>query len=204
MIIPQYVGDLITWGAIGARTTESQVHRELASGLSCPVGFKNGTDGTIKVAIDAIGAANSSHHFLSVNKFGHSAIVETRGNKDCHLILRGGKCPNYNAENVAIVKESLKKQDFKPTIMIDFSHGNSEKKFENQMKVCTDVCSQIASGEQAISGVMVESHLVEGRQNMVNGEAEIYGQSITDACIDWQATEVLLEQLSQAVLTRRG
>jgi len=204
MIIPQYVGDLITWGAIGARTTESQVHRELASGLSCPVGFKNATDGAIKVAIDAIGAANSSHHFLSVNKFGHSSIVETRGNKDCHLILRGGKGPNYSAKNVAEVKEILKKAKGTQTFMIDFSHGNSEKKFENQMKVCADVCSQIANDEKAISGVMIESHLVEGRQTMVNGKAMIYGQSITDACIGWQATEVLLEQLSQAVLTRRG
>ena len=204
MITPQYVGDLMTWGAIGARTTESQVHRELASGLSCPVGFKNGTDGTIKVAVDAIGAANASHHFLSVNKFGHSAIVETAGNKDCHLILRGGKGPNYSAKDVAIVKEGLKKANLTETLMIDFSHANSEKKFENQMKVCTDVCGQISGGDKAISGVMVESHIVEGRQDMVDGVVETYGQSITDACIGWADTEALLEELSQAVLTRRG
>ncbi|MCK5818177.1 MAG: 3-deoxy-7-phosphoheptulonate synthase AroG [Psychromonas sp.] len=204
MIIPQYIGDLMAWGAIGARTTESQVHRELASGLSCPVGFKNGTDGSIKVAVDAIGSANSSHHFLSVNKFGHSAIVETHGNKDSHLILRGGKGPNYSAKDVALVKKELNKARLNETFMIDFSHGNSEKKFENQMKVCTDVCSQIANGEKAITGVMVESHLVEGRQNMVDGVAVIYGQSITDACIGWQATEVLLEQLSQSVSARRA
>ena len=204
MITPQYVGDLMTWGAIGARTTESQVHRELASGLSCPVGFKNGTDGTIKVAVDAIGAANASHHFLSVNKFGHSAIVETEGNEDCHLVLRGGKGPNYSAEDVAVIKAGLKKSGLNETLMIDFSHANSEKKFENQMKVCTDVCGQISGGDKAISGVMVESHLVEGRQDMVDGVVETYGQSITDACIGWSDTESLLEELSQAVLARRG
>jgi len=204
MITPQYVADLMTWGAIGARTTESQVHRELASGLSCPVGFKNGTDGTIKVAVDAIGAANASHHFLSVNKFGHSAIVETAGNPDCHIILRGGKAPNYSAADVAAIKADLKKSGLQETLMIDFSHANSEKKFENQMKVCTDVCAQIAAGDKAISGVMVESHLVEGRQDLVDGVAPTYGQSITDACIGWTDTEKLLAQLAQAVLTRRG
>ncbi|MFT6987412.1 MAG: 3-deoxy-7-phosphoheptulonate synthase [Psychromonas sp.] len=204
MITPQYVADLMTWGAIGARTTESQVHRELASGLSCPVGFKNGTDGTIKVAVDAIGAANASHHFLSVNKFGHSAIVETAGNPDCHLILRGGKAPNYSSADVAVIKKDLKKSGLQETLMIDFSHANSEKKFENQMKVCTDVCTQIAAGDKAISGVMVESHLVEGRQDLVDGVAATYGQSITDACIGWPDTEKLLAQLAQAVLTRRG
>ncbi|MEI6897264.1 MAG: 3-deoxy-7-phosphoheptulonate synthase AroG [Psychromonas sp.] len=204
MISPQYVADLMTWGAIGARTTESQVHRELASGISCPVGFKNGTDGTIKVAVDAIGAANASHHFLSVNKFGHSAIVETAGNPDCHIILRGGKAPNYSAADVAIVKEGLKKSGLEETLMIDFSHANSEKKFENQMKVCTDVCAQIAAGDKAISGVMVESHLVEGRQDLVDGKVKTYGQSITDACIGWADTETLLVQLSDAVIARRG
>lgn len=204
MITPQYVGDLMTWGAIGARTTESQVHRELASGLSCPVGFKNGTDGTIKVAVDAIGAANASHHFLSVNKFGHSAIVETAGNQDCHLVLRGGNGPNYSAEHVAVVKEGLKKAKLTETLMIDFSHANSEKKFENQLKVCTDVCGQISGGDKAISGVMVESHLVEGRQDMVDGKVATYGKSITDACIGWADTESLLAELSQAVLARRG
>ena len=200
MITPQYMGDLMSWGAIGARTTESQVHRELASGLSCPVGFKNGTDGTIKVAVDAIGAANASHHFLSVNKFGHSAIVQTTGNPDCHLILRGGKKPNYSADDVAEIKAGLQKAGLEETLMIDFSHANSEKKFENQMKVCADVCAQIAGGDKAISGVMVESHLVEGRQD----DPVTYGQSITDACIGWADTEKLLADLSEAVLTRRG
>ncbi|MCW8997057.1 MAG: 3-deoxy-7-phosphoheptulonate synthase AroG [Psychromonas sp.] len=204
MITPQYVADLMSWGAIGARTTESQVHRELASGLSCPVGFKNGTDGTIKVAVDAIGAANASHHFLSVNKFGHSAIVETTGNPDCHIILRGGKAPNYSAADVAAIKADLQKSGLQETLMIDFSHANSEKKFENQMKVCQDVCSQIAGGDKAISGVMVESHLVEGRQDLQDGVAVTYGQSITDACIGWADTEKLLADLSEAVLTRRG
>lgn len=205
MITPQYVADLMSWGAIGARTTESQVHRELASGLSCPVGFKNGTDGTIKIAVDAIGAANASHHFLSVNKFGHSAIVQTTGNPDCHLILRGGKGPNYSAADVAKIKTDLNKSGLAETLMIDFSHANSEKKFENQMKVCADVCSQVASGDKAISGVMVESHLVEGRQDLnKDGSSATYGQSITDACIGWADTESLLEQLSSAVLTRRG
>ena len=204
MITPQYMADLMSWGAIGARTTESQVHRELASGLSCPVGFKNGTDGTIKVAVDAIGAANASHHFLSVNKFGHSAIVQTTGNPDCHLILRGGKLPNYSAEDVAKVKVGLKKSGLDETLMIDFSHANSEKKFENQMNVCTDVCQQIAAGDKAISGVMVESHLIEGRQDLKEGVAPTYGQSITDACIGWVDTEQLLAELSTAVLARRG
>ncbi|WP_372880211.1 3-deoxy-7-phosphoheptulonate synthase AroG [Psychromonas sp.] len=204
MITPQYVADLMSWGAIGARTTESQVHRELASGLSCPVGFKNGTDGTIKVAVDAIGAANASHHFLSVNKFGHSAIVETEGNPDCHIILRGGKKPNYSAKDVAGITADLKKSGLAQKIMIDFSHANSEKKFENQMKVCTNVCEQIASGDKAIAGVMVESHLVEGRQDLKDGVCETYGQSITDACIGWDDTETLLAQLADAVIARRG
>ncbi|HEY5715512.1 MAG TPA: 3-deoxy-7-phosphoheptulonate synthase AroG [Psychromonas sp.] len=204
MITPQYVADLMAWGAIGARTTESQVHRELASGLSCPVGFKNGTDGTIKVAVDAIGAANASHHFLSVNKFGHSAIVETEGNPDCHIILRGGKEPNYSAKDVAAIKEELKKSGLAEKIMIDFSHANSEKKFENQMKVCTNVCEQIVSGDKAIAGVMVESNLVEGRQDLKDGACETYGQSITDACIGWADTETLLGQLADAVTARRG
>ncbi|MFT6347388.1 MAG: 3-deoxy-7-phosphoheptulonate synthase [Psychromonas sp.] len=204
MITPQYVADLMTWGAIGARTTESQVHRELASGLSCPVGFKNGTDGTIKVAVDAIGAANAPHHFLSVNKFGHSAIVETKGNPDCHIILRGGKTPNYSAQHVAAIKSDLQKSGLAQKIMIDFSHGNSEKKFENQLKVCTNVSAQIAAGDQAITGVMVESHLVEGRQDLIEGACETYGQSITDACIGWADTEKLLAELAEAVITRRG
>lgn len=203
MITPQYIGDLMCWGAIGARTTESQVHRELSSGLSCPVGFKNGTDGTIKIAIDAIGSASAPHHFLSVTKFGHSAIVETTGNKDCHIILRGGKTPNYDENSVKSVTEQLAASKLNTKIMIDFSHGNSSKKFENQMLVATDVSEQISSGNENIFGVMVESHLVEGRQDLVDGEAKTYGQSITDACIGWADTEKLLAQLSEAVQARR-
>jgi 3-deoxy-7-phosphoheptulonate synthase len=204
MITPQYMADFMCWGAIGARTTESQVHRELASGLSCPVGFKNGTDGTIKVAIDAIGAASASHHFLSVTKYGHSAIVETTGNEDCHIILRGGKTTNYDADSVKTVTQQLSKSGLNTNIMIDFSHANSSKKFENQMLVCRDVCQQMRNGNNNIFGVMVESHLVEGRQDLVAGMAETYGQSITDACIGWQDTEVLLAELDQAVAQRRA
>ncbi|AZQ84471.1 3-deoxy-7-phosphoheptulonate synthase [Colwellia sp. Arc7-635] len=204
MITPQYMADFMCWGAIGARTTESQVHRELASGLSCPVGFKNGTDGTIKVAIDAIGAASASHHFLSVTKYGHSAIVETTGNEDCHIILRGGKSTNYDADSVKAVTEQLNKSSLNNNIMIDFSHANSSKKFENQMLVCRDVCQQISTGNHNIFGVMVESHLVEGRQDLVNGKAATYGQSITDACIGWQDTETLLTELDQAITQRRA
>ena len=203
MITPQYMADFMCWGAIGARTTESQVHRELASGLSCPVGFKNGTDGTIKVAIDAIGAASASHHFLSVTKYGHSAIVETTGNEDCHIILRGGKTTNYDAESVKSVAEQLSQSKLNTHIMIDFSHANSSKKFENQMLVCRDVCQQMADGNHDIFGVMVESHLVEGRQDLIAGKAPTYGQSITDACIGWQDTETLLAELDQAVVQRR-
>lgn len=204
MITPQYMADFMCWGAIGARTTESQVHRELASGLSCPVGFKNGTDGTIKIAIDAIGSASASHHFLSVTKYGHSAIVQTTGNSDCHIILRGGKQPNYDAESVNQVTEQLKSANLNSKIMIDFSHGNSMKKFENQMLVCQDVSAQIAGGNEDIFGVMVESHLVEGRQDLVEGKSLTYGQSITDACIGWEDTETLLAQLNDAVATRKN
>jgi len=204
MITPQYMADLMCWGAIGARTTESQVHRELASGLSCPVGFKNGTDGTIKIAIDAIGSAAASHHFLSVTKFGHAAIVETTGNSDCHIILRGGKSTNYDAQSVQDVTKELDDCGLNTKIMIDFSHANSNKKFENQMLVSTDVSEQISQGNQNIFGVMVESHIVEGNQKLVNGKAEVYGQSITDACIGWNDTEILLAQLSDAVLARRA
>lgn len=204
MITPQYMGDFMCWGAIGARTTESQVHRELASGLSCPVGFKNGTDGTIKIAIDAIGAASAPHHFLSVTKYGHSAIVETTGNKDCHIILRGGnKSTNFDADSVKSVTDQLNNIGLNDKVMIDFSHANSQKKFENQMLVCEDVCQQIAEGNQSIFGVMVESHLEQGRQDLVDGVAPTYGQSITDACIGWQDTETLLAELNQAVAQRR-
>jgi 3-deoxy-7-phosphoheptulonate synthase len=203
MITPQYMADFMCWGAIGARTTESQVHRELASGLSCPVGFKNGTDGTIKIAIDAIAAASAPHHFLSVTKFGHSAIVETKGNEDCHIILRGGKEPNYQKEHVDAITAQLEAAGVNSKIMIDFSHANSSKQFKNQLVVCEDVAQQIEHGNQHIFGVMVESNLVEGRQDLVDNQAMVYGQSITDACIGWQDTEQLLARLNQAVGTRR-
>lgn len=203
MITPQYVADMMCWGAIGARTTESQVHRELSSGLSCPVGFKNGTDGTIKVAIDAIGAANAPHHFLSVTKFGHSAIVSTKGNPDCHIILRGGREPNYSAAHVEDISTQLKKSGLADNIMIDFSHANSSKDYKKQMLVAKDVAEQISAGNQAIFGVMVESHLVEGRQDLVDGVELCYGQSITDACIGWDDTEQLLATLNQSVVNRR-
>lgn len=203
MITPQYVADLMSWGAIGARTTESQVHRELASGLSCPVGFKNGTDGTIKVAIDAINAAGAPHCFLSVTKWGHSAIVNTSGNGDCHIILRGGKEPNYSAYHVAAVKDELRKVGLPAQIMIDFSHANSSKQYKKQMDVATDVCGQIAAGEKAITGVMIESHLVEGNQNPESGTPLVYGKSVTDACIGWEDTATVLRQLADAVKARR-
>ncbi len=204
MITPQYVADLISWGAIGARTTESQVHRELASGLSCPVGFKNGTDGNIKIASDAIRSASASHHFLSVTKYGHSAIVETAGNPDCHIILRGGKEPNYSAAHVSAVKEELATSGLPQKVMIDFSHANSSKQYQRQMLVADDVSEQLAAGEEAIFGVMIESHLVEGRQDLVEGKAATYGQSITDACIGWEDTETVLRQLANAVAARRA
>ncbi|WP_368877599.1 3-deoxy-7-phosphoheptulonate synthase AroG [Providencia vermicola] len=203
MISPQYVADLMSWGAIGARTTESQVHRELASGLSCPVGFKNGTDGTIKIAIDAINSARSPHCFLSVTKWGHSAIVNTSGNQDCHIILRGGKEPNYSAEYVKAVREGLANAGLTPSIMIDFSHANSSKKFEKQMIVADDVSEQLRQGDRSITGVMIESHLVEGNQSLDSGEPLVYGKSVTDACIGWDDTEKVLRQLSDAVIARR-
>ncbi|TCV98030.1 3-deoxy-7-phosphoheptulonate synthase AroG [Biostraticola tofi] len=203
MITPQYVADLMSWGAIGARTTESQVHRELASGLSCPVGFKNGTDGTIKVAIDAINAAGAAHCFLSVTKWGHSAIVNTSGNSDCHIILRGGREPNYSAHHVKAVKDGLAKASLPAQIMIDCSHANSSKQFKKQMEVGADVCGQISAGENSIMGVMIESHLVEGNQNLESGVELVYGQSVTDACIGWEDTETLLRQLANAVQDRR-
>ncbi|OOF66106.1 3-deoxy-7-phosphoheptulonate synthase AroG [Rodentibacter sp. Ppn85] len=204
MITPQYVADFMSWGAIGARTTESQVHRELASGLSCAVGFKNATNGGVKVALDAIGAAEAPHNFLSVTKFGHSAIVSTKGNEDCHIILRGGdKGPNYSAEDVAKVCSDIEKSGRVPHVMVDFSHANSSKQYKKQMEVCEDVSKQVAGGSKQIFGVMVESHLAEGRQDLVNGKAATYGQSITDACIGWEDTEILLKQLSDAVIARR-
>ena len=203
MISPQYIADLVSWGAIGARTTESQVHRELASGLSCPVGFKNGTDGNVKIAIDAIQAARRPHHFLSVTKAGHSAIVSTNGNEDCHLILRGGKTPNYDAANVNASCEQIAKGGLPQRVMVDASHANSEKNPERQIPVCANIAEQIAAGDERIFGVMVESNLVGGRQDLVPGEALTYGQSITDGCIDWAQSETVLQMLSEGVLARR-
>lgn len=204
MITPQYMADFMSWGAIGARTTESQVHRELSSGLSCAVGFKNATSGSVKIALDAMGSAEAPHHFLSVTKFGHSAIVSTKGNNDCHIILRGGdKGTNYDAESVAKVCASIEKTGRIGHVMVDFSHANSSKQFKKQMEVCKDVCGQIAGGSKQIFGVMVESHLVEGRQDLVEGKALTYGQSITDACIGWEDSETLLKALSDAVMARR-
>ncbi len=204
MISPQYVADLISWGAIGARTTESQTHRELASGLSCPVGFKNGTDGNVKIAVDAIKAAQHPHHFLSVTKGGHSAIVSTAGNEDCHVILRGGKQTNYDAASVDAACKELGKAGLLPRVMIDFSHANSSKKHENQMLVAQDVGAQIAGGEERIFGVMVESHLVAGRQDLVPGKELTYGQSITDACLGWDDSAKLLDVLAKSVRAREG
>ncbi|QSA96635.1 3-deoxy-7-phosphoheptulonate synthase AroG [Methylococcus sp. EFPC2] len=203
LITPQYVSDLIAWGAIGARTTESQVHRELASGLSCPVGFKNATDGTIKVAIDAIGAARRPHHFLSLTKAGRSAIFSTIGNEDSHIILRGGKAPNYDAVSVDDTAGQLEKANLPAKIMIDFSHANSCKDYRRQMAVGHDVAGQIAAGDRRIFGVMVESHLVAGSQKRLPGQPLTYGQSITDACIGWEESEALLRELADAVKRRR-
>lgn len=202
MITPQYIADLMSWGAIGARTTESQVHRELASGLSCAVGFKNGTNGNIKIAVDAIGAASASHHFLSVTKFGHSAIVETAGNKDCHIILRGGQKPNYDAESVQSVSKQLRASGVNSKIMVDFSHANSEKQYKKQLDVCKNVCHQLTSGDKNIFGVMVESFIEEGTQKLINGKAEVFGKSITDGCIGWSDTEELIANLSTAIKTK--
>jgi len=203
MITPQYIADLVSWGAIGARTTESQVHRELASGLSCPVGFKNGTDGNVRIAIDAIKAAQQAHHFLSVTKAGHSAIVSTNGNEDCHVILRGGKTPNYDCASVAAAAEELARGGLAQRLMVDASHANAAKKPENQVTVCADVAGQIAGGDERIVGVMVESHLVGGRQDLVPGQPLAYGQSITDACLGWEPSVAVLDALAEGVRKRR-
>ncbi|MFC4276955.1 3-deoxy-7-phosphoheptulonate synthase AroG [Achromobacter aloeverae] len=203
MITPQYIADLVSWGAIGARTTESQVHRELASGLSCPVGFKNGTDGNIKIAVDAIKAASQPHHFLSVTKGGHSAIVSTAGNEDCHVILRGGKAPNYDAASVEAACQDLAKAGLAQRLMIDTSHANSSKKPENQPMVADDIARQMEAGDTRIVGLMIESHLLAGRQDLVPGQALTYGQSITDGCIDWDSSVQVLERLAAAVRERR-
>jgi 3-deoxy-7-phosphoheptulonate synthase len=203
MITPQYLADLIAWGAIGARTTESQVHRELASGLSCPVGFKNGTDGDVRIAVDAIKAASAPHHFLSVTKGGHSAIVHTAGNEDGHIILRGGKAPNFDAASVEATCAMLASAGLAARLMIDCSHANSGKRHERQVDVARDVASQIANGDERIFGVMLESHLKEGRQDLVPGRELEYGVSITDACIGWETTVPTLELLAEAVRKRR-
>ena len=203
VISPQYIADLISWGAIGARTTESQVHRELASGLSCPVGFKNGTDGNIKIAVEAIKAASQPHHFLSVTKGGHSAIVSTNGNEDCHIILRGGKAPNFDAASVEQACQQIAAQGLASRLMIDASHANSSKKPENQIPVCADIAGQVAAGDDRIVGVMIESHLVAGRQDLVPGKELTYGQSVTDGCIDWDSSVQVLEGLAAAVRQRR-
>src|SRR5438477_1435179 len=203
LITPQYIADLIAWGAIGARTTESQVHRQLASGLSCPVGFKNGTDGDVRIAVDAIKAASAPHHFLSVTKGGHSAIVHTAGNEDCHIILRGGATPNYDAASVDRVCGDLGHAGIAPRVMIDCSHANSQKQFERQLDVAQDVAGQIAGGDDRVIGVMLESHINPGRQDPVPGQPLAYGVSITDACLGWDATVGALGELAEAVRQRR-
>jgi len=208
VISPQYIGDLISWGAIGARTTESQVHRELASGISAPIGFKNGTDGNIRIATDAIQAAARGHHFLSVHKNGQVAIVQTNGNRDCHVILRGGKAPNYDAESVAAACRDLEAARLPPTLMVDCSHANSSKQHQKQIDVAQEIARQIAGGSRSVFGVMVESHLAAGAQKFTPGVDTIsgleYGKSITDACLGWDDSTAVLDTLSQAVKQRRG
>ena len=206
-ISPQYIGDLIAWGAIGARTTESQVHRELASGLSAPIGFKNGTDGNLKIACDAIQAAARPHHFLSVHKNGQVAIVETRGNTDCHVILRGGKLPNYDAGSVNAACQALQAAGLPASLMVDCSHANSSKQYQRQLDVARDIAGQVAGGSQQVFGVMVESHLVAGAQKFTPGQDDparlTAGQSITDACLGWDDSAAALQVLADAVKARR-
>ncbi|CAM3541926.1 3-deoxy-7-phosphoheptulonate synthase [Paracidovorax anthurii] len=208
VISPQYIGDLISWGAIGARTTESQVHRELASGLSAPIGFKNGTDGNIRIATDAIQSASRGHHFLSVHKNGQVAIVNTQGNRDCHVILRGGKTPNYDAASVAAACKDLEAAKLPPSLMVDCSHANSNKQHERQRDVARDIAGQIAGGSHSIFGVMIESHLVAGAQKFTPGKDDAcaleYGKSITDACLGWDDSLGTLAELSEAVAARRN
>jgi 3-deoxy-7-phosphoheptulonate synthase len=203
MTTPQYIADLVAWAAIGARTTESQIHRELASGLSCPVGFKNGTDGDIRIATDAVKSAAYPHHFMAVTKGGRSGIASTTGNEDCHIILRGGKAPNYDAAHVEEAAAELVRGGLSPKLMIDTSHANSGKKPENQPLVAADIAQQVASGEERIMGVMIESNIVAGRQDVKPGVPLTYGQSITDGCIDWSTTVEVLEKLADAVSARR-
>ncbi|QEL16472.1 3-deoxy-7-phosphoheptulonate synthase [Limnoglobus roseus] len=202
-ISPQYIGDLVSWGAIGARTTESQVHRELASGLSAPIGFKNATDGDVQVAVDAILAAGRPHHFLSVHKNGQVAIVETRGNDACHVILRGGSAPNYDAPSVAAACRALAAAGLPERLMVDVSHANSSKRYDRQPAVAAAVAAQVAGGDRRIVGMMAESNLVEGRQDLTVGRALTYGQSVTDGCIGWAETVQVLEELAGAVRSRR-
>jgi len=204
MTTPQYIADLVSWAAIGARTTESQIHRELASGLSCPVGFKNGTDGNVKIALDAVLSASQPHHFLAVTKDGRSAIAATSGNEDCHIILRGGKTTNYDAASVEASAQAAIKAGLNPAIMIDASHANSSKNPENQPLVLADIGTQLAAGDKRIIGVMIESNLVAGRQDLIPGQDLVYGQSITDGCIDWDTTVKTLNALAEAVEKRRA
>ena len=203
VITPQYLADLVSWGAIGARTTESQVHRELASGLSCPIGFKNSTGGGIQVAVDALKSAHKPHIFLSVTKEGRSAVFSSSGNEDCHIILRGGKEPNYESQHIDSTSRLLAESDLVQSIMVDMSHGNSSKQHKKQIEVCDNLAVQLGSGEKRITGVMIESNLVEGNQSMSNKKKLVYGQSITDACLNWQDTEICLESLSEAIAKRR-
>jgi 3-deoxy-7-phosphoheptulonate synthase len=203
LLSPQYISDLVAWGAIGARTTESQSHRQLASGLSCPVGFKNGTDGGLKVAADAILAARAPHAFMGMTKMGVAAIFETRGNHDCHVILRGGKAPNYDAAHVAAACDTLRAAGLREQVMVDVSHANSSKQHRRQIEVASDVARQIAAGERRITGVMIESHLEEGRQDLVPGVPLKHGVSITDACISFAQTVPVLQALARAVAERR-
>jgi 3-deoxy-7-phosphoheptulonate synthase len=204
ILTPQYIADLVSWGAIGARTTESQLHREMASGLSCPVGFKNGTDGSVKVAVDAVLSARNPHRFLSLTRTGETAIFETRGNADTHIILRGGSTgTNYDAKSVEAACAALAKGGIEPQVMIDFSHANSQKQHKRQLAVAQDVGNQIAGGDRRIMGVMVESHLVEGRQEIGPRDRMVYGQSVTDACIHWDDTAELLRSLAGSVKQRQ-
>jgi 3-deoxy-7-phosphoheptulonate synthase len=203
LISPQYIADLIAWGAIGARTTESQSHRQLASGLSCPVGFKNGTDGNIRIAVDAIKAAAARHHFISITKSGHVAVFKTAGNEDCHVILRGGKAPNYDAASVDAACAELAGAGLAQRLMVDLSHANSSKRYQKQVEVGADIARQLAAGERRIVGVMVESHINPGRQDLVPGKPLEYGVSITDACLGWGDTVSLLDTLAEGVRKRR-
>ncbi len=203
VMTPQYIVDLVAWGAIGARTTESQVHRQLASGLSCPVGFKNGTNGDVRIAVDAVLAATEPHHFLAIDKNGRAAIATTTGNGEAHVVLRGGTVPNHDAAGIDGAAAELEKAGLAARLMIDASHGNSRKNHENQPGVVAEIAGQVGTGDRRIMGVMIESHLVAGKQSLVPGKEPVYGQSITDACIDWETSLEVLETLAQGVRDRR-